>query len=347
MADFRKPSGLQKRILREGILETFDRSDLEIMLSDNLEVKFANVVGAGTYEKQVFDLIEWMVRRAKLGRLIDAVTAQRPELAKTLSMAAAPTVATATPSSLERLIRSGEGIDRFSPMLARFLALEGQVCRIEVTSSETFGTGFLVAPDLVLTNFHVIEPEIAGNNYDGIVCRFDYLSESARGTAVRPAADKCCLAYARYSAEDAKSDGGTPQKSELDYALIKLSRPVGDDRMDDKGRTRGTVATSASAVVPPGQKIVFIAQHPESAPLSASWGLSLGPAAEGMRFRYTAETLGGSSGSPVFDGDLSLIALHHAGEPGSKLQPGAYNQGIPISLIVADLAGKQITPFWE
>src|SRR5262249_44248823 len=226
----------------------------------------------------------------------------------------------------------------------RFLALQGQVCRIEAAAS---GTGFLVAPDLVLTNFHVLEGEIGVGNCAGVLCRFDYLSESSRGTAVRLAAENPCLAHAKYAPADQKNDGRAAEKSELDYALVRLSRPVATDRVGDKGLARGTVVTSASAPVPPEKKIVFIAQHPEAGPLSASWGLSLGPASEGLRFRYTADTLGGSSGSPVSDGDLSLIALHHAGEPGSKLQPGAYNQGIPISLIVADLAGKGIDKFWE
>jgi V8-like Glu-specific endopeptidase len=123
-----------------------------------------------------------------------------------------------------------------------------------------------------------------------------------------------------------------------------LGTPVENDA---KGRPRGNIAVSASAKVPETQRILFIAQHPESAPLSSSWGLSRGLANGDLRFRYTAETLGGSSGSPVFDGDLSLVALHHAGEPGSKLAPGDYNQGVPIALIVADLARKSIQRFWE
>jgi Trypsin-like peptidase domain/Effector-associated domain 1 len=325
-------------------MDAFDRSELEIVLSDRLEVKFDNIAGTGRYEKQVFDVIEWAARKSKLDQLIDAATEEIPKLATMLSLSATPTVATARPSNLERLVRNGEGIERFGPMLDRFLALQGQVCRIE---AKLGGTGFLVAPDIVLTNYHVLEPEIQAQSYGGVVCRFDYLSESVRGTAVRLAAETCCLAYAGYAPGDAKNDARAPEKSELDYALVRLARPVDTDRMDEKGRTRGTVATSASSALPPEKRIIFIAQHPESAPLSASWGLSLGPASEGLRLRYTADTLGGSSGSPVFDGDLSLIALHHAGEPGSKLQPGAYNQGIPISLIVADLAGKGVTRFWE
>jgi Trypsin-like peptidase domain/Effector-associated domain 1 len=344
MSGLGKLSGLQKRILREAILETFDRDDLALMVSDRLDAKLDVIVGSGRLEKQVFDLIEWARQRAKLDRLIDAVTAERPELASTLSFSAPPPAATAEPSRLERLVRNGEGIDRLGPMIERFLALQGQVCRIEAAVG---GTGFLVAPDLVLTNYHVLQREIASQDFSGVVCRFDFLSESSRGVAVRPVAAGCCLAYAAYAPADESKEGRPPVKGELDYALIRLSRPVGNDPVDGKDRVRGTVAVSASAAVPAEQRILFIAQHPESGPLSSSWGLSRGAASGGLRMRYTAETLAGSSGSPVFDGDLSLVALHHAGEPGSKLQPGEYNQGIPISLIVADLAEKAVQRFWE
>jgi hypothetical protein len=340
----RKLSGLQKRILREAILETFDRDELALMVSDRLDTRLNVIVGSGRFDKEVFDLIEWAGKRAKLDQLIGGVTAERPDLATTLAFSASPPATTAEPSRLERLVRNGEGIDRYGPMMERFLALQGQVCRIEAALG---GTGFLVAPDLVLTNYHVLEREIAKQDFGGVVCRFDFLSESSRGVAVRPAASGCCLAYAGYAPADESKEGRLPVKGELDYALIRLSRPVGNDPVDDKGRLRGTVAVSASALIPPEQRILFIAQHPESGPLSSSWGLSRGAASGGLRMRYTAETLAGSSGSPVFDGDLSLVALHHAGEPGSRLQPGEYNQGIPISLIVADLAEKAVQRFWE
>jgi V8-like Glu-specific endopeptidase len=50
-----------------------------------------------------------------------------------------------------------------------------------------------------------------------------------------------------------------------------------------------------------------------------------------MRVRYATNTLGGSSGSPCFNFDWDLIALHHYGDP-SYNHP-KYNQGIPIGLI--------------
>ena len=46
--------------------------------------------------------------------------------------------------------------------------------------------------------------------------------------------------------------------------------------------------------------------------------------------RYTVPTGRGSSGSPKFDGDWRLVALHHAGDPNWSAR---YNQDIPVSKI--------------
>jgi V8-like Glu-specific endopeptidase len=56
------------------------------------------------------------------------------------------------------------------------------------------------------------------------------------------------------------------------------------------------------------------------------------------RVRYRTNTEGGSSGSPCFDADWNLIALHHLGDP--NFSTPTYNQGIPFTAIV-DLLEKR------
>lgn len=358
MSDFQELNGLQRKILRTTIAESFDRDEFSILLSDEFDTPLARIAGSDAFEVQIFTVIERARRRRELKKLIQAVVTSRPHIGRELAFAA-PVAAPGTAaldasgapiasqgrSKLEGLIRNGEGIDRYGPMVERYSALASQVCRIE---AGIFGTGFLVAPDLVLTNYHVIEREWQNKaRFEEVVCRFDYLSETSRGVGVRLAKTDWCIAFTPYAPGDETSDGRPPGAGELDYALLRLARPVDHDKVDASGRERGTILVSASAAIPGTQRILFIAQHPDTAPLSSSLGLSLGAAASNLRLRYTAETLGGSSGAPVFDGDLSLVAVHHAGQPGAKLHPGEYNQGIPIALIVADLASKQVQPFWE
>ena len=63
----------------------------------------------------------------------------------------------------------------------------------------------------------------------------------------------------------------------------------------------------------------------------------LGTNAAGNRVRYATNTDHGSSGSPVFDIDWKLVALHHLGDPAVSSMPAKYNQGIPIAKIRARL----------
>ncbi len=67
----------------------------------------------------------------------------------------------------------------------------------------------------------------------------------------------------------------------------------------------------------------------------------------GGRVQYLTDTLPGSSGSPVFDTDWNLIALHHSGgwltEPNAATKSTYYrNEGIAIDSIIQDLAAKPV-----
>jgi V8-like Glu-specific endopeptidase len=58
--------------------------------------------------------------------------------------------------------------------------------------------------------------------------------------------------------------------------------------------------------------------------------------------QYLTDTLPGSSGSPVFDRDWNVVALHHSGgwlaEPGSSDKTTDYrNEGILIDVIMAGI----------
>jgi V8-like Glu-specific endopeptidase len=57
------------------------------------------------------------------------------------------------------------------------------------------------------------------------------------------------------------------------------------------------------------------------------------------RVRYRTNTEEGSSGSPCFNQDWELVALHHSGDPNFE-RPATYNEGIPFEAILKRLAAK-------
>jgi V8-like Glu-specific endopeptidase len=86
---------------------------------------------------------------------------------------------------------------------------------------------------------------------------------------------------------------------------------------------------------------LLIAQHPYGMPLKLAVDtaavLAVNPG--GTRVRYATTTEAGSSGSPVFDLNWNLVALHHFGDPAWN-RPPAYNQGVPIDQVRARITAR-------
>ncbi len=67
-----------------------------------------------------------------------------------------------------------------------------------------------------------------------------------------------------YSPHDPGDNNGMPDPDHLDYALLRLQRPVGDD--DVAGKPRGWMALDANVATLAAGSILFIGQHPELNP---------------------------------------------------------------------------------
>jgi V8-like Glu-specific endopeptidase len=201
-------------------------------------------------------------------------------------------------------------------------AREAAVCRIEFPVQQGQGTGFLIAPDLVMTNHHVLS-DFIDRDWDPtqICCRFDYQT-GADGVTKR-AGQSVGLAQqwlVRHSPTD-----------QLDYAIIRLAEAVGTLPIGGQPDGRRGWLSPLAHTFESGESI-FIMQHPKSAPLKlASGGLVK---AETRRVYYLANTLNGSSGSPCFTSGWDLVAIHRAGDEVS-------NVGVPFSAILADVPDGQ------
>ena len=108
----------------------------------------------------------------------------------------------------------------------------------------------------------------------------------------------------------------------------------GAEKGDQEAPCRGCVAIPAKVPALTKDSLLFILQHPAGDPLK----LDVDAVVEtlGRRVRYKVNTLGGSSGSPCFDVNFQLAAIHHLGDPNyvPLFNPAKYNQGIPLQAIL-------------
>jgi hypothetical protein len=150
---------------------------------------------------------------------------------------------------------------------------------------------------------------------------------------------------AEYSPVDLEpgTKSGPPEADKLDYALLRVDGVPGDEVLlpgISPVTTRGWIEIPGEDYPFQPETPLFILQHPEGEPLKLALELRavIGLEGEGRRVRYTTNTMPGSSGSPVFDQNWNLVALHHAGD---RNWVPTYNEGIPISLIRAQLEDRK------
>lgn len=178
------------------------------------------------------------------------------------------------------------------------------------------GTGFLIGTDLLLTNHHnVVHPDFG--NVTSVVAEFDH----EEGFVGEPLVSKGKIA---------SIDGDATH----DWAIIQMEAPV--DRPPLKLGTPYDVTTDDTVV---------IIQHPKGAYKQ----FSLEPLAirhvDGERIQYVADTQQGSSGSPVFNSRMHVIALHHAEAEVTVNVKGKQetvwrNQGVHIDQVMKALENK-------
>jgi len=361
--DLNSLNGPQRKIVRDALLGAYTQSTLEMLLDVELDKGLDEVVAAAPFEIQVFNLVKAAQKQGWIDDLVaaaerDSNNPRIKKLRRTLETSAEiglagveSSVAHKAPAGagLERLVREDGGFADWGLWVARFTDIGRQICRIEYPTGVDLGggTGFLVAPDLVLTNFHVIEPLHAGKiDSRKLVCRFDFALGGPPTTAV-PLATDWLVDHSHYSPHDAGDRGGLPDPDHLDYALLRLDRPLGEQKSAGEDARRGWIEVEAAPSPPAVGSIVFIGQHPKLEPLKLAVGAVLGGNGNGTRLRYDANTDHGSSGSPVFSVGLRPVALHHGGDPDYSKLMGDFNQGIPIARIVQRMLARNVTPFWS
>ena len=157
-----------------------------------------------------------------------------------------------------------------------------------------YGTGWLLGPRHLLTDYHVIRlreaKDVASDadiklQAENTVAEFDY-----RDGKVPPSSTVPILAIA----------AADPV---LDYALLELAVKVTD-------RPPLRVASVPLTLDPANAAAVNIVQHPRGAPKQVALRNNLVAALKGNDLAYYTDTETGSSGSPVCDDQWHVVALH-------------------------------------
>jgi hypothetical protein len=346
----------------EAFFRAFAEQEFSDLLLHRLDDRIGEYATQQTPPKTAIGaVVDAYSRRDWEDRLITKAIESRPSNAALLRLARRQKAAVAPDDThLERLIRDTSSFLDIATWLDKAGKLQVCVCRIEISTQggrRVFGTGFLIAADLIMTNFHVMHPVVAVENnnisYNGprakatdVVCRFDY-KVLASGATSEGSAFKLAK---EWRVALSPNDPGTrpPTADELDFAIIRLAQPAGTLPVGNKptapGDLRGWIALPAADVRPDftPHSSLFIIQHPKAEPLKlALESDAIQSIDQGRtRVRYSTNTEPGSSGSPCFDQNWNLIALHHSGDP--EFTP-TYNEGIPIDAIIGYLTRQGMT----
>jgi len=189
------------------------------------------------------------------------------------------------------------------------------VCRVESADSSPLGTGFLIGPDLLLTNHHVVPTD---DEAEATQVRFGYRVDPS-GKLMKGETFQVKHALRRSPVE------------ELDYVVLQLEDSPGAN-------------PEIGYLKPVGRKLkkdgpLYIIQHPLGEPqklvLQDNWITYV--ASDHSRVQYLTNTQCGSSGSPACNERWEVVALHHSGGPipaSPKIKHLRGNEGVPMEAIL-------------
>ncbi len=234
--------------------------------------------------------------------------------------------------SLERIVGPGK---EFLPayFLVEGARRQAAVARIRLKNAHLglpagsgWGTGFLVSPSLLITNNHVIPDKAFAKST--LKIQFNFQND---------------LTGALLAVEEYDLDGDafflTSPETQLDYTLIRV-------KPNDGGLPGATPVLPGNrwgsislldGLIPAIGQLMNVIQHPDGRPKEIVLHQNEVTAVFPNVVHYRADTEPGSSGSPVFNNQWQLIALHHAG--GKQAPSGEWlsNEGIRLDRIVADI----------
>ncbi|SEH00878.1 endonuclease G [Nonomuraea solani] len=240
--------------------------------------------------------------------------------------AADPAAVTAAVAVLERIIQTNDllPVGYLEGGAAAARAVGRVVVRDRRGRLAGYGTGSLVSPDLLLTNHHVLG---SAGTAGGSSVEFDYQDGIDGGP----------LPLRGFGLDPGRFFFADP---ELDFALVAVKATPGE--LAPFGFNR-LVAAEGKAII---GDFVTIIQHPGGGKKQVALRENRIVDILESFLHYQTDTEPGSSGSPVFNDQWEIVALHHAGVPAPDHDAfgGVINEGIRVSHLLAFLHGRTFPP---
>jgi endonuclease G len=204
------------------------------------------------------------------------------------------------------------------------------VARVAYRNGQPVGTGFMISDRLFLTNNHVIASEATAD----IAIEFDYELDPRN----------MLVGVTRFALEP-ETFFYTNERDDLDFTVIAVGGRVdGNKDLSSFGWCQLSDAEDKHAL----GECANIVQHPDGRYKEVVLRENRFVSRLDTVLHYVADTEPGSSGSPVFNNEWQVVALHHWGGPWRQRTDGSgrpvpleVNEGIRATAIVRDLKARR------
>ena len=249
--------------------------------------------------------------------------------------------------SMERIIGKNQLMDvnYFSKGL-KVAKTVGRIVQIRGEHIQPIGTGFLVAPNLLMTNNHVLESKY---DAEAFMVEFEYEKNN-----------KGDVGETTFFQFNPSVFFITNEK--LDYTVVAVES-VAQNNPEKKLKNYGyNKLASSKKLIIKGERVSII-QHPEGLPKMIAFRENKVIEIKDSFLHYTTDTQKGSSGSLVLNDQWEVVALHRAGVPRTdakgnilskkgeiirnesdhELIDWVANQGVMMDAILKDISKKRLS----
>ncbi|MCA9030245.1 MAG: trypsin-like peptidase domain-containing protein [Planctomycetaceae bacterium] len=324
--------------------DSFSQPELERLLDFDMNVKLSHIAKPGNDEAVFYEVVDWAKRNDRLVDLFEGAFKARPrnatlneianQVGKNLKAEHVRVVEELTRldahdtrreqllesvpdlPGLEAVAVAASGAVDFSAssFVARYYDMRRRICAIGSREAHV-GTGFLIGPDCIMTNYHVVQE--CRRLAEPILATFDLYDETPLNELPRLGVNVDNLLAESIA-------------TQLDMAILQLdSTPEGNRGHFELSKYRPEFRETLFVMGHPGGRNAEAQSIP--LPLSIRYGALFDHDSHSRRISYSARTSPGSSGSPVFRENCELMGLHHHGEHLVN------NHGIPMWAIIEHL----------